>query len=334
MSSTSQKLQEMTAEASTVVIVQADNPDGDSLASALLLEHVLGDQSKNIWLYCGVDIPLHLQYLKGWDRVQKQLPENFDLSIIVDTSTITLLEQLEKNNQLIKLKTKPCVVIDHHDVESSIDFATLNINEKTVSTGEIIYSTAKELNWPLNQEAKELVAISILSDSLGLTSEGTLPSSIRIIADLLEQGVDLSELEATRRDTMRKSPELIAYRGQLLQRVEYYYDNRIAVIVIPWKEIEMYSHAYNPSMLVIDDMRLTEGTEVAIAFKVYQDGKITAKIRCNHGFGIANELANAFGGGGHFYASGFKIKEKTDISELKMEVISKANELLEAKRGS
>lgn len=324
----------MTAEASTVVIVQADNPDGDSLASALLLEHVLGDQSKNIWLYCGVDIPLHLQYLKGWDRVQKQLPENFDLSIIVDTSTITLLEQLEKNNQLIKLKTKPCVVIDHHDVESSIDFATLNINEKTVSTGEIIYSTAKELNWPLNQEAKELVAISILSDSLGLTSEGTLPSSIRIIADLLEQGVDLSELEATRRDTMRKSPELIAYRGQLLQRVEYYYDNRIAVIVIPWKEIEMYSHAYNPSMLVIDDMRLTEGTEVAIAFKVYQDGKITAKIRCNHGFGIANELANAFGGGGHFYASGFKIKEKTDISELKMEVISKANELLEAKRGS
>ncbi len=322
-------LTELVKNSEHIVIIQADNPDGDSLASALALEQIFGDLGKNVWLYCGVDIPLHLQYLRGWDRVQKQLPGHFDLSVIVDTSTITLLEQLEKTNELIKLKTKPCLIIDHHDVEPTIEFAKLVINERAVSAGEIIYHLAGRLNWQLNHEAKVLIAVSILSDSLGLTSEGTLPSSIRVIADLLEQGVNLAELEASRRDTMRRSPELVRYKGELLQRVEYFYDNEVAVITIPWPEIEQYSQAFNPSILVLDEMRLTEGTKIAIAFKLYPDGKITAKIRCNYGYSIANKLAQHFGGGGHPYASGFKNTEGRSASDLKSEVINKAYELLQ-----
>jgi len=53
--------------AKRVVIVQADNPDGDSLGSALALEHIFGDMGKEPFLYCGVDIPSYLSYLPGWD---------------------------------------------------------------------------------------------------------------------------------------------------------------------------------------------------------------------------------------------------------------------------
>lgn len=314
--------------AQSIVVVQADNPDADSLASALILEHLLGDMGKNVGLYCGVDIPLHLTYLSGWDRVTKDIPNNFDASIIVDTSSLTLLEQLQKTNQLMWLKSKPCAVIDHHQVELSIDFANLVINEKAVSTGEIIYHLCQSAGWELNHDAKAFTAVSILSDSLGLTSEGTLPSSIRVIADLLEQGVDLAELESLRRKTMQRSPELIKYKGELLQRIEYFYDNQIAVLSIPWVEIEKYSHAYNPAMLAIDEMRLAEGNRLAIVFKIYDKGKLTAKIRCNYGYPIANELAKAFGGGGHPYASGFKLTDKQLISDIKPQVIQKAHQLL------
>src|SRR3989344_3943170 len=151
-----------------------------------------------------------------------------------------------------------------------------------------------------------MLSISILSDSLGLISEGTWARSIHIIAELVDNGVKLAELENARREMMRKSIELIRYKGKLLERIEYYADNRIATVTIPWAEIEKYSHAYNPSMLVIDDMRLTEGTDVAIAFKTYKDGKVTAKIRCNYDRNIAGDLAAHFGGGGHPYAAGFK----------------------------
>ena len=63
-----EKIQGILADAQRVVILQADNPDGDSLGSALALEQILGDMGKEPILYCGVDIPQYLRYLPGWDR--------------------------------------------------------------------------------------------------------------------------------------------------------------------------------------------------------------------------------------------------------------------------
>lgn len=310
-----------------ILIVQADNPDGDSVASALALEQILHDLGKEPSLYCGVDIPKHLRHLPGWDRIEKDIPHNFDASIIVDCSSRGLLEIADSNGQLSWLLAKPLIILDHHDVESTID-ATINYNDSSaVATGELIYNLAKELDWPLDLQARNMIAVSILSDSLGLMTDATTPQSIRIIADLVESGVKLSELDEARRQTMRKSVDLVRYKGELLQRIEYYDDNSVATITIPWEEIEKYSSHYNPSILVLDDMRLTEGTKIAIAFKTYKDNRVTAKIRANYGYPIAKELAEHFGAGGHPYASGFKVIGKP-FNEVKSECIRVATELL------
>src|SRR5688572_3733202 len=79
------QIREILDAARRVVVLQADNPDGDSLGSALALEQILGDMGKEPVLYCGVDIPAYLRYLQGWDRVVKDLPSQFDAAIIVDT---------------------------------------------------------------------------------------------------------------------------------------------------------------------------------------------------------------------------------------------------------
>jgi phosphoesterase RecJ-like protein len=324
-----EKIRDILSSARRVVILQADNPDGDSMGSALALEHILGDMGKEPVLYCGVEIPTYLRYLKGWDRITKELPTQFDASIIVDTSADSLFENLEASGQKSWLAGKPCIIIDHHhDVEASIPFATVTCNHEAVATGEVLYELAKQLDWPLNQEAKEMLANAIMADSLGLVTEATSARSIHIVGELVEGGVSLADLENARRELMRKSPELVRYKGELLQRVEYFADNLIATITIPWREIEEYSPQYNPSMLVIDDMRMTIGTQVAIAFKLYKDGKVTAKIRCNKGAPIANELAQTFGGGGHKFASGFKIQDGKPFNEVKSECIQRTTELL------
>jgi phosphoesterase RecJ-like protein len=128
---------------------------------------------------------------------------------------------------------------------------------------------------------------------------------------------------------MKRESELIHYKGRLLERVEFYSDERIAIVTIPWDEIEQYSPLYNPSMLVLDDMRLAKNTDIAIAFKVYKDGRVTAKIRANYGRAIADKLAEHFGGGGHPYASGFKILRGKHYEEIKNETIKIAAELLD-----
>jgi phosphoesterase RecJ-like protein len=324
-----EKIQELLNGAQKILIIQADNPDADSLASSLALEQILGDQGKEILLYCGVDLPSYLRYLPGSDRVRTELPNHFDASIIVDTSSDSLLEQLSRHGQKGWIAAKPAIVLDHHRTEATISFAKIICNHPAVSTTEVIYELAKQLDWPLNGTANNMVAIGILSDSLGLMSGSTSARSIHIIAELVESGVDLSEIDNARRETQKREAELIPYKGKLLERVEFYADERIATVTIPWDEIEKYSPLYNPSMLVLDDMRLAKNTDIAIAFKVYKEGRVTAKIRANYGRGIADKLAEHFGGGGHPYAAGFKVTSGKSYEDIKSETIEQAVKLLE-----
>lgn len=322
------KISDALDSSKSLVIIQADNPDGDSISSALALEDILSEQGKKVHLYCGVDIPSYLRYLPGWDRISKDIPSQFDLSIIVDAGNEILLEHLAGSKQKSSIITKPTLIIDHHHTPIDIAWAKLRYAEEAVSTTALIYDLAKKLGWDMNLVSREFIAIGILSDSLGLTNEATSAHSLRIMAELVEGGVNLAKLENNRRSTMNRSQELVHYKGRLLQRVEYHYDGKIATLSIPWEEIEKYSPEYNPSMLAIDDMRLTTNVAIAICFKNYPDGKVTGKIRCNWGSPIGAKLAERFGGGGHPYAAGFKVNDKP-FDELKAEVIKSAAEALE-----
>ncbi|HUD05562.1 MAG TPA: DHH family phosphoesterase [Candidatus Saccharimonadales bacterium] len=316
-------------QANHIVIIQADNPDADSLGSALALEQILSGLNKQTSLYCGIDIPGYLSYIDGWDRVADEIPKKFDVSIIVDTSSGDLLGNLNKTEQVKWVSSRPCVVIDHHDVKSTIPYASVVYFQPAAATGEIIFELASILDWQLNLASKYAIFSAIMADSLGLTTVSTTPRTIRIIADLVEGGVNIADLESKRRDNMRKKPELVHYKGELLKRIEYFGEDRVATVTIPWEEIQEYSHDYNPSMLVLDDMRLTANTDVAIAFKIYKDKRVTAKIKCNYGSGIANKLAMVFGGGGHEYVSGFKVVDGRSFEVIKDKCVNEALRLLE-----
>lgn len=324
------KIKEFVENAGRIVVIQADNPDGDSLGSALALEQILGDLGKEIFLYCGVDIADYLKHFTGWDRVTKEIPKAFDLSIIVDTSAKMLLEKLDQSDFRSWVASKPVVVLDHHkDVICDIPYATVVINDsEAVATGELIYQLATEFGWPLNLQAKVNIASSILADSLGLASEGTSSNTYRIMADLIDSGVDRPALEAARR-ALTKMPEgIFRYKAKLIERTELLANGRIAVVTIPHDEITTFSPLYNPAPLIQNDMLQIAGVEVAIVLKHYKDGKVTGSIRSGFGVTIASELAEHFGGGGHPYASGFKVISGKPFQEIRSECIELATTLL------
>lgn len=318
----------LVAAANHIVIIQAENPDGDSVGSSVALEEILGGMGKKITMYCPVQIGSYLGYIKGADRVVDELPRDFDLSIIVDTASATLLERALTPANLASISAKPCIVIDHHTTEGTIPFETTAITDPTkVATGELIYDMAKANGWPLNPHACENLAISIMADSLGMMTENTTSASIRVVADLVDGGANLAAIDARRREFMKKSPEILAYKGELLQRVEYHIDGQLALVRIPWEEIAKYSHQYNPSMLVIDEMRLVDDVKVAVSIKTYPDGKITGKIRANPGYKVAETIAKFFGGGGHPYVAGFRTYSD-DYEQIKRELIGVVDTVL------
>jgi phosphoesterase RecJ-like protein len=316
--------------AQRIVIVQADNPDGDSLGSALALEQILADLGKEPLLYCAVDMPTYLRYMPGWDRVERDLPKQFDASIIVDASTMTLLERLSTSGQQGWLAAKPCIVLDHHQtVENIVPFADVIINDHTrASTGELIYLLATQLDWPVSVAAQEFMMTSILGDTQGLTNDLASSTTYRVMAEFTEHGVSRPKLEELRREFGKMPPQIFRYKATLINRTELSPDGVIASIVVPQNEINTYSPLYNPAPLIQNDMLQTKGVKVAIVFKQYDDGRVTGAIRCNQGSPIAAELAESLGGGGHAYASGFKITDGRTISQIKSACISSASQLL------
>jgi bifunctional oligoribonuclease and PAP phosphatase NrnA len=325
-----EKINQLVADAQKIVVLQADNPDADSLGSSLALEHILGDMGKDVYLYCGVDVPTYLRYLEGWDRILPELPSNFDLSIIVDASTYMLFDQLEKAGQFGWLKSKPCIVLDHHaTVEKPIDFAAANIiNDGVASTGELIFDLAKKLDWEVSTPAAEHIMTSILGDTQGLMNELTKASTYRTMADLTDIGANRPKLEELRREYSKMAQVIYKYKGALIDRTEFAADGAIAFVAIPQAEINDYSPLYNPAPLIQFDMLQIKDVRLSIVFKHYDDGRVTAALRANSGTPIAGKLAEHMGGGGHDYASGFKITDGRPFNEIKSECLRFATELL------
>lgn len=304
-------------QAQKIVVIQAENPDGDSLGSALALEEVLGDLGKEVSLYCPVNIPKYLHYINGWDRVEIDFNNHADLAIIVDTTAELLLgKALEAPGVRHFLETHPTVVIDHHTTESTLTFDNILLTKPAVATGEVLFDLFRTANWTINRQAAENLLITIMSDSLGLTTPNTTARSFFISGELTELGASNSEIEDRRREFMKKSPEILAYKAKLIERIEYLLDGKLALVHVPFEEIQEYSDAYNPGALIGDELRLVEGVELSAVLKTYPDGKVTARIRSNSP--IAETVAGYFGGGGHKYASGFRIYEdyNTVVREL------------------
>jgi len=326
-----EQIKKLLDKAEKIVVIQADNPDADSLGSALALEHILGDMGKQPYLYCGVDMPGYLRYMPGWDTVRPDLPNQFDASIIVDASTMTLLERLVEAGYQRPLSAKPCVVLDHHAVvDHEVPFASVTINDASrASAGELIYLLAVQLGWTLSVDAQSCLMSSILGDTQGLTNQLASAQTYRIMAAFVEAGVDRPALEELRREYGKMPPTIYRYKADLIKRTELSSGGRVASVVIPQAEINEHSPLYNPGPLIQGDMLQTAGVEVAIVFKAYAGGRVTAAIRCNSMAPIGGQLAEHFGGGGHAFASGFKVTSGRPLDEIKAECLQLATELLD-----
>lgn len=319
-------------DANHIVIIQGENPDGDSLGSSLALEDLLSEQGKTVTMYCAIDMPKYLRYINGWDRVVGDFPYGADLAIIVDTAAEALIEKAIATQGVRSfLESHPVVVLDHHGEQdedgsqNDLSFPHEFVMSGTAAaTGELIYELARAADWQVTPTAAENLYISIAADTLGLSTYAVTANTYQTAADLVKAGAVPAEVESRRREFMKKPADILAYKGELISRIEYHLDGKLATVHIPWEDIQAYSDRYNPSVLVLDEMRLVDGVEVACAIKTYPDGKVTGKLRCNTP--VASTIAGYFGGGGHNYAAGFKVFESYD--QIMRELLDSTNKAL------
>ncbi len=310
-----------------IAVIQAENPDGDSLGSAVALDYLLAD--KEVSLYCPVDIPKYLHYFSDWSRVSNEFDFRADGYIIVDTAATVLLSKLLDDAAIKnRLYSAPVLVIDHHETPDDLDFPHEAIIETRPSCTEVIYRAAQANGLEIPKPAAEAILQGLLSDTLGLTSASVTAETFEIAAELTRLGAVISNLEEKRREFMKKSPRILDYKADLIHRVEYALDGTLATVHIPWEDIREYSDEYNPNVLILEELRLVEGVRVAVAIKTYPDGKVTGKIRCSADAPVADKVAGYFGGGGHPMAAGFRTYD-TNYEEVVNDLIKILPEILD-----
>ncbi|WP_019879611.1 DHH family phosphoesterase [Succinispira mobilis] len=302
-----------------LAIVAHVNPDPDTLGSVLGLGRALEKTGKEIIMLVDDKIAHSLNFMPGIGEIKR--PEEireqaFDLLVILDAS------DLDRIGNVAKGITAPILNIDHH-ISNSLFADYLVLDTKAAATGEIIYLLLQELEIPLDIEIATNLYTAIATDCGFFQYANTTSRTMCCAAKLLEYGIKPNEIS----DNLEvKTLESIQLLSKVLQTMEFYSQNRIAVISLPkllcQEGVETEGFIRYP--------RYIDGVEVAVLFKYVSDKTTRISMRSKNL--DVSEVALLFGGGGHKRAAGCTIYE--DINTAKNQLIKKLNEAIEAEENN
>lgn len=305
------RLGELIGEVQTILVLQPEKPDTDSLTTSLALEQILGDIGKEVVMYCQDEVPVYIRHFAGADRVLNEFPTKFDLTILVDTGGPSMISRTLDQYQ-VQLTKKPFVIVDHHPTREAMPFDTINVvDDKATSTCELVFEIAKQLDYTVNKDAASLMVPGILADTRNLSIQTVGAKEFRLVADLIELGANVFETHESYRKINAISLDLVKLKGRLLSRVESFADGKIAYISITPEELKNYADIHDPVDLVIYEMQRAEGVEVAVAMREYHGDAIGIKIKTSTraNMPVAAKTCQQFGGGGHARAAGCQFNE-------------------------
>lgn len=290
------------------------NPDPDTLGCVLALGSALKKMNKEIVMIIDDDIPDSLSFMPRADEIlrpDKFKNIKFDLLIVLDASDV------ERIGQVATLRA-PILNIDHHI--SNTHFADyLLLDTQAAATGEIVYRLLSELGTEIDLSMAVNLYTAIATDCGFFKYANTKPQTMYCAAKLLDIGVKPNEisdrLEAT-------SKENIILLTEVLKTMEFFSENKIAVISLPQELVR----ANTDTEGFIQYPRCIDGVEVAVFCKYVAENITRISMRSKNT--DVSKVALSFGGGGHQRAAGCTVYEAVETA--KQQIITALNSALAA----
>ena len=313
------KIKNLIDASENIVVLGHVNADGDSLCSAYALKDVLSSMHKKV-------VCLHEEkpgdkyaFLQGEYVVFSEDDKyEFDLAIAVDCGDES---RLGSRTDVFK-KALHTINIDHHRTNNN--FAEVNIVKADYcAAAEVLAELFSKMKLDISHNAARLLYTGIMSDSGCLKFSNTTPSTLRIVADLMEYDFDHAEM--TRMLFDNKSMELTKLSGYVMNNIESFEDGKITLISTDSEVLSKYNVQECDANDLINIPRSIAGSEIAIEVKE-RGGKIRVSLRSN-GSAQVDRIAGAFGGGGHLKAAGATMEGMT-LENAKVAVIAAAAEEL------
>ncbi|MCX7798624.1 MAG: bifunctional oligoribonuclease/PAP phosphatase NrnA [Melioribacter sp.] len=306
------------------------NPDADAIGSELALYYILKKLGKKVLVINHSATPYNLEFLDDENVIQKFDVEvhqkNFDETEVIIFVDLNRINRVIKVAECVKNFKGIKICIDHHqDPENSFDY--IFGDTKYSATGEIIYDFIEETNIvEIDYKIASLLYAAIMTDTGSFRYERTTPRLHRIVAELLETGVNPTEIYDKIYNQFNFSR--IKLLGKALSTIELDSTGKIAYMVVTQYDQSTYETTEDDIDGFVSYCLSIKGVEIGILFYELKDGlKISFRSK---GKIDVNKLAEEYGGGGHLNASGtrmFNVK----IDDIKEKVISTAQKYIEVK---
>lgn len=272
-------------------------PDGDCIGAQAGLARILTALGKDVVILNPDPPEAAFDYLSAevaYGAYQGGAVPEHDLLILLDIS------ELERCGDLTApLRAAPAkkLVIDHHVHHGDEWWDAAFVDRSASATGVLVFRLAQALGVELDAVAARGLFTSLVTDTGWFKYSNTDAETLRIAGALVEQGVEPSELFSA--IFQRHPAELPHALGGLLRRLEYYADQRLAVLTTATPDDQLNGG----SDMLLDILRAVDTVEVVLFLRHTKDGKFKLSARSKRDFDV-NALARRFGGGGHIKASG------------------------------
>lgn len=295
------KIIEKIDKAENIIITAHISEDADAMGSAIALGTALRSVGKKATVLLSEKPEDRLEFLDfDYEIFSEDFSAQQDLLICLDTASE---ERLGK--RAVLLEKSESVVLDHHYTNTR--FGDYNyVDGDASSTGELVFRLLKKMNIQLTKEIAVGLYAAISGDTGSFQYSCTSPETMRIVAELMETGIDHAEIARNLYDLM--SPELIKLNGYVMSNIKSYFEGKLSMVTLTNAEFESFGVSEKNSGDIVNIARKSKGAEIAISVRETPE-KIKISFRSNGKYNVS-DIATHFGGGGHKMAAGAKIVGK------------------------
>lgn len=306
-------------KAEKIVILTHETPDGDAIGSSLAMKVALSKLGKNADVIIR-EYPRVFDFLPGRKEVKENSEiEQYDLAISLDCADFKRLV----GNEYFE-KAKQTIVIDHHG--SNKMYGDINfVNPVSPACCQILIGMFQYFDIEIDKELGTCILTGIITDTGGFRYSGVTPETFEFTADLLQEGVNVSDIYKRVLETKTK-PNFELMR-KTIDRMEFLEDGKITFTYITNKDLEEVNAGVGDHEGLVEIGRDIEGVEVSVFVRQRENEENTYKVSMrSNDYVNVSDVCLMFGGGGHEKAAGATIQG--NLEQVKQKVINELKKVL------
>ena len=288
----------------TIVIARHIGADPDALGAQFALRDIILSLFPEKKVYAVGNPASRFKFFGNNEKIE-DINTTKSLCIVLDTPDIKRIDGADISN------FESVIKIDHHpfiEKYGNIEY----IDDEACSTSQLILEFAFCNKISLSKEVGEKLYLGIVGDTDRFLHDYTSPKTFELVTRLLEEtNIDFTSLYSI----LYKRPLAeIRFEGYIYQNLTLT-DNGVAYIKITDKIMKEYGVDSAAAGNMINDLKFVN--EIVVWVFLSEDIKsnlIRANIRSVGPY--VNDIATSFGGGGHKYASGVKLKTWDETDKL------------------